>query len=420
MANKILDPIFKLYNPIRYSFNKKKENYIIISTTVGSKSQLNDVGRITFKINSLSNWLLLSDAYFRCDFKIKDGTPNENRLPQTNTTLENNFFPSLFSEMVLEAGSKPIETIKHPGEFDTMLKTVLYPKDFVITPSIEVETRIFNSLTKDIEIAFLHRNTVGSMTLTGESTKWPITNTIRPARYLMVGFKNLPDPQTNNNNIFRVATNQTQDPIIHKVQVRFNNDNYPNQPLTINPTTKDYNELYRNYKNMCELFGNPPQFEYVDFALNHPIFCFDLSAHQEDVFKTGVNINIHIEKTQGDVTAAVAATGGTSAAVKAANAKKAADAKAAEERRHNLIIEKKAKGSGVGDMIGTIKEFGKRFGEETKKTVKQGLNNLVHSIDTGEVKVKHKGNGIYFKNIHTGEGLFLSKYKGEGVIFGIK
>ncbi|ESP03442.1 hypothetical protein LOTGIDRAFT_171382 [Lottia gigantea] len=346
MANKILDPIFRLYNPIRYSFNKKKEDYIFISPTVGSKSQLNDDGRITFEINSLSNWLLLSDAYFRCDFKIKDGT--QNQVPQTNT-LENNFFPSLFSEMVLEAGSNPIETITHPGEFDTMLKTVLYPKDFdsvsgwipdvgdgsvlketvrnlandadlarmrvvarntiervaqatnhgfekrvlqynnvvennrwgnyvnwklyplfgllehrkvsiglpykihlqreinddtiflgenasdakleitnlqlfipVITPSIEVETRIFNSLTKDIEIAFLHRNTVGSMTLTGESTTWPITNTIKPARYLMVGFKNLADSQMNNNNAFRVAMNQTQDPLIHKVQVRLN------------------------------------------------------------------------------------------------------------------------------------------------------------------------------------------------------
>ncbi|ESO88611.1 hypothetical protein LOTGIDRAFT_165395 [Lottia gigantea] len=95
-----------------------------------------------------------------------------------------------------------------------------------------------------------------------------------------------------------VAMNQTQDPIIRKNQVRLNNDNYPNQLLTINPTTKDYNELYRNYKNMCELFGNSPQFEYVDFAINHPIFCFDLSAYQEDLFKTGVNINIHIEKTQ--------------------------------------------------------------------------------------------------------------------------
>ncbi|ESO90507.1 hypothetical protein LOTGIDRAFT_164092 [Lottia gigantea] len=115
--------------------------------------------------------------------------------------------------------------------------------------------------------------------------------------------------------------------------------------------------------------------------------------------------------------AAGAATGGISAAVKAANAKKAADAKATEERRLNLIMEKEVKGSGVGHMIGTIKEFGKRFGEETKKTVKQGLNKLVDSIDTGEVKVKHKGNGIFVKNIHTGEGLSLSKYKG-GVIFG--
>ncbi|ESO88612.1 hypothetical protein LOTGIDRAFT_165396 [Lottia gigantea] len=60
----------------------------------------------------------------------KSKTPNENRVPQTNTTLENNFFPYLFTEMVLEAGSNPIKTIKHPGEFETMLKTVLYPKNY--------------------------------------------------------------------------------------------------------------------------------------------------------------------------------------------------------------------------------------------------------------------------------------------------
>ncbi|ESP01767.1 hypothetical protein LOTGIDRAFT_172414 [Lottia gigantea] len=289
-----LDPIFQLYDPIQYSFNKKKEDYVIISPSVGTKTQINDGGRVTFEINLLSNWLLLSDAHFRCDFKIKDAT--QNRIPQTNTTLENNFFPSLFSEMVLEAGSNPIETIEtietHPGEFDTMLKTVLYPKIYdsvsgwipdvgdgevlkepvrtvandadlarirvvarntlervsrgvnhgfekralqynnvvennrwgnyvnwklyplfgllehrkvsiglpykihlqreindnkiffgennsdakleitniqlyipVITPSVEVETRIFNSLTKDIEIAFLRRNTVETLVM---------------------------------------------------------------------------------------------------------------------------------------------------------------------------------------------------------------------------------------------------------------
>ncbi|ESP03475.1 hypothetical protein LOTGIDRAFT_171412 [Lottia gigantea] len=240
--------------------------------------------------------------------------------------------------MILEAGSNPIETIKHPGEFHTMLKTVLYPKDFDSIsgwiPDVgngNVLKEPVRNLANDADLARVRvvaRNTIervaraanhefekrvvqynnvvennrwGSITLTGESTTWPITNTTKP-RYLMVGFKNLPDSQTNNNNVFRAAMNQTQDPIIRRVQVRLNNDNYPNQLLTINPSMKDYNELYRNYKNMCELFGNSHQFEYVDFALNHPIFCFDPSAHQEDLFKTGVNININIEKTRGDVT----------------------------------------------------------------------------------------------------------------------
>ncbi|ESO90901.1 hypothetical protein LOTGIDRAFT_163789 [Lottia gigantea] len=89
--------------------------------------------------------------------------------------------------------------------------------------------------------------------------------------------------------------------------------------------------------------------------------------------------------------------GATAGGIKAANDKKAdevtaaADAKkAAEQRRHNLKMEKLAEGSGVGEMIGTMKEFGKRFSEETKKTVKQGLKKLVDSIDIGEIKVIRK------------------------------
>ena len=422
-----LDPIFQLYEPIEYSFNKKKEDYIIIAPTVGSQSQINDGGRVTFEINSLSNWLLLSDAYFRCDFKIKDGAQNQDRIPQQNLTLENNFFPSLFSEMVLEAGSNTIETIKHPGEFDTMLKTLLYPKDYttasgwipdtgdgkiqskqenvaadanqaavrtavnnlvnitkfqnnegykkrvvlynnnidgnswgsyinwplyplfgllerrkvyiglpfkihlqrlinndriffgennsnakleitniqlyvpVITPTIEVETRLLSSLKKDIDIAFLRRNTIGSITITGENYTWQVTNTTKPARYLILGFKTLPDSQTNNNNHFKVTGDNFGDPKIKRVQVRLNNENYPNIPLKIDFDKMDLNELYRNYKLMSELFGNVPQFNYTDFVLNYPIFCFDLSAHKEDLFKTGVQLSVYIEKTAGDM-----------------------------------------------------------------------------------------------------------------------
>ncbi|ESP02077.1 hypothetical protein LOTGIDRAFT_157223 [Lottia gigantea] len=118
--------------------------------------------------------------------------------------------------------------------------------------------------------------------------------------------------------------------------------------------------------------------------------------------------------------AAVAATGGISAAVKAANAKKAADAKATEEKQTKFSYGKGSTRFRSGRYDRYNKRIRKRFGEETKKTVKQGLNKLVDSIDTGEVKVKHKGNGIFLKKIHTGGGLFLSQYKGEGMIFGIK
>ncbi|ESO99010.1 hypothetical protein LOTGIDRAFT_174009 [Lottia gigantea] len=78
-------------------------------------------------------------------------------------------------------------------------------------------------------------------------------------------------------------------------------------------------------------------------------------------------------------------------AVKAANASKAAAVKEAEERRHNLAMEREARGgSGIGDILGTVKEFGQRFGEETKKTVKEGLSKLIDKIDTGEMEVLGK------------------------------
>ncbi|ESO88645.1 hypothetical protein LOTGIDRAFT_165429 [Lottia gigantea] len=162
--------------------------------------------------------------------------------------------------------------------------------------------------------------------------------------------------------------------------------------------------------------GSDAKLEITNLQLFIPVITPSIEV--ETIIFNSLTKDIEIAFLHRNTVAADAATGGISAAVKADNAKKAADAKVAEERRHNLIMEKEAKGSGVGEMIGTIKEFGKRFGEETKKTVKQGLNKLVDSIDTGEVKVKHKGNGIFLKNIHTGEGIYLSKYKGEGVIFG--
>ncbi|ESO83726.1 hypothetical protein LOTGIDRAFT_168969 [Lottia gigantea] len=86
--------------------------------------------------------------------------------------------------------------------------------------------------------------------------------------------------------------------------------------------------------------------------------------------------------------AAVATAGGAAGIAKAVNDKKAEAAANAEARRHNLAMERGARGgSRVGDILGRVKEFGQRFGEETKKTVKEGLSKLIDKIDTGEMKI---------------------------------
>ncbi|ESP01768.1 hypothetical protein LOTGIDRAFT_172415 [Lottia gigantea] len=99
--------------------------------------------------------------------------------------------------------------------------------------------------------------------------------------------------------------------------------------------------------------------------------------------------------------AAGATAGGAAGIAKAVNDKKAEAAANAEARRHNLTMEREARGgSGVGDILGTVKEFGQRFGEETKKTVKEGLSKLIDKIDTGEMKsINHGMDRDTFKKV---------------------
>ncbi|ESO91148.1 hypothetical protein LOTGIDRAFT_153578 [Lottia gigantea] len=140
--------------------------------------------------------------------------------------------------------------------------------------------------------------------------------TIKPARYLMVGFKNLQDSQTNNNNILRVAMNQTRDPIIRKVQRLL--------------------DLERIDKSVKE--GGFLPFLHLIFA---------------------------------GLAAAAATAGGAAEITQAINAKKAADAEKSEQRRHNMEMEKIAQGSGVVDILGTVKEFGIDLVKKPRKLLKR-------------------------------------------------
>jgi len=129
MSEMKLDPIFKIYEPIKYSYNKKKEDYVIIPLNNSDPEHINRIGSsLTFQVNSQSDYILLSDAFIRCDFKLTNDAGNA--IPVGNITLENNFFPSLFSSIVLHGGSTEVERITSPGEFDTILKTIIYPKDY--------------------------------------------------------------------------------------------------------------------------------------------------------------------------------------------------------------------------------------------------------------------------------------------------
>ncbi|ESO93888.1 hypothetical protein LOTGIDRAFT_153360 [Lottia gigantea] len=296
--------------------------------------------------------------------------------------------------MVLEAGSNPIETIKHPGEFDTMLKTVLYPKDFDsvsgwipdVGDGIVLKEPVGNDADLD-RVRVVARHT--------------IERVARAAKSWIRKTKNGSDAKLEITNL------QLFIPVITP---------------SIEVETRIFNSLTKDIE-IAFLRRN------TIFKLNDNILCKTVhkwasrrkSSWDHRVLSIGREL--HVLNDQSDAVCIddvwdslwereVAVTG----IAKTVLSKKAAAAKAAEERRHNLAIEKEARGTGVGETIGTIKQFGKRFGEETKKTVKQGLNKLVDSIDTGEVK--HRDNGIFLKNIHTREGIFLSKYKGERVIFG--
>ncbi|ESO99328.1 hypothetical protein LOTGIDRAFT_158415 [Lottia gigantea] len=199
VKNYRLDPIFQLYDPIRYSFDKKKEVYIIISPTVGSRSQLND--RVSGWIPDVSDGRVIKEpvrnvpndadearmrAIARNTIERVGRAGNhgfEKRVLQYNNVVENNMWGNYVNWKLYPLfGLLEHRKVSLGLPYKIHLQREINDKIFfgenasdakleitnlqhyipVITPSIEVEMRIFNSLTNDIEIAFLRRNTIGS------------------------------------------------------------------------------------------------------------------------------------------------------------------------------------------------------------------------------------------------------------------
>jgi len=120
-----IESIFKLDNPAHFSYSRKKEDYIKIDPTPGSFANMNQNGEILFEIYNQQSFLYFPESFLVCDFEITkaDGTD----LDAEKISLEHNFFPRLFSQLRLNVGAKNLEEIQHPGEADTLIKSITQP-----------------------------------------------------------------------------------------------------------------------------------------------------------------------------------------------------------------------------------------------------------------------------------------------------
>ena len=84
---------------------------------------------------------------------------------------------------------------------------------------------------------------------------------------------------------------------ILELQLRLNNQQYPNDKVEIDSPVQDIHRAYEMYENMCAQFGVFPQFNKNDFQTIYPIFCFDLSAQDENLAKNGVALQLYIKKS---------------------------------------------------------------------------------------------------------------------------
>lgn len=176
-----------------------------------------------------------------------------------------------------------------------------------IQPSLDIETAVTKRLNtgKDIKVNFLKRNTF-STTITQQDYTWHIANISNTPRFLFLAFK-----ATGKNNAFEVnnslyvshqaagdgVANAVQ---LRELQVRLNQSRYPMDPIILNSEHYNIFEAYNYYEDICHQFGIEPQLDPIEYKNLYPIYCFDLSAQDENLVKNGVNIQLHIKKSNNE------------------------------------------------------------------------------------------------------------------------
>ena len=114
--------LFKANKPFTYA--KKKEDYLDIQLTTGSAQNINSVtGNFDYKVGGTDMFLDLCES--KVIAKIKVTVANGK-----NIILENNFFPAMFSQMVLRINGNSFQTADFPDIIDSIMKYITLLGDY--------------------------------------------------------------------------------------------------------------------------------------------------------------------------------------------------------------------------------------------------------------------------------------------------
>ena len=72
---------------------------------------------------------------------------------------------------------------------------------------------------------------------------------------------------------------------ITSLQVKLNQSRYPLDSVTLNPQHSNVFEVYIMYELVCKVFGVEPPLNPNDFRKLYTLYCFHLSAQDENLVK---------------------------------------------------------------------------------------------------------------------------------------
>ena len=118
------DTKFNLDKDYPFTNDIQKVDYIPIAASMSSASNLNQVGNLIFENSTSIIPIDICNALIYYQIKI-EGLKTDAAKAEEDITLENNWFPRLFSQVSLQLGTGVVETIQDPGEVSSMLNFVL-------------------------------------------------------------------------------------------------------------------------------------------------------------------------------------------------------------------------------------------------------------------------------------------------------